>query len=102
MFDPHVKRRINETIQFAKNWEADISDVMLVPCERDNDPLGYQAVFFTAEQKRNAASIRDFTVGASHLVPRLASLKKAGYDAPMTKKAITLLEEHLGTDFFNA
>jgi hypothetical protein len=101
MFDPRVKRKPLESEAVLRNWEADIQDVALEPCDRTEDPLGYHVVYHTGGKLR-AATVKDYVIGASHLVKRLASLKKAGYDAPMTQKAIALLEKRLGTEYFHA
>lgn len=77
----------------SENWESDIRDVTIETS--DADPLGYHAVFHLSE-----ASLQKpvtFKVGASLLGQRAKSLALAGYKAPMTKKAITLLEMRLGT-----
>ena len=103
MFDPRLRRRTPERDAplLLQNWEADISDVIVERCDRNEDPLGYQVVFCASEKMR-AVAINNFVIGASHLVQRLASLKKAGYDAPMTQKAIAMLEKRLGTEYFHA
>lgn len=101
MFDPRIRRRLPEKQVVPQNWEADIHDVRLEKCDRSEDPLGYHVIFFTGEKLR-AAAVKSYVIGASHLVQRLASLKKAGYDAPMTQKAIALLEARLGTEYFHA
>ena len=101
MFDPRVRRRSPEQDAIPRNWEADIQDVELEPCDRTEDPLGYHVVYYTGERLR-AAAVKNYVIGASNLVKRLASLKKAGYEAPMTQKAIAMLENRLGTEYFHA
>lgn len=101
MFDPRVKRKAPEReAALQQNWEADIHTVELERCDRTEDPLGYKVVFYTGEQIRAAA--KTYVIGASHLVKRLASLRRAGYEAPMTQHAIKMLEKHLGTEYFTA
>lgn len=83
---------------FAKNWEQNIKQVSVEACDRKEDPLGYRAIFFT----RDTASqhdVRDdrFVIGASYLAQREFNLSKAGYKAPMTSRAINLIEQKLGS-----
>jgi hypothetical protein len=80
----------------TKNWEADIKHVELEPCASDVDPLGYRAVFLLTPESANAENRKSFAIGASFLPKREQNLTKAGFDAPMTQKAIALLENRLG------
>lgn len=84
-----------------KNWEKEISHVCVEACDCSEDPLGYRAAFFVDDAQRKAleeaaASEPAFTVGASFLVQRQENLVKSGYSAPMTEKAIALIERKLG------
>lgn len=80
----------------GKNWERNIRHVHIEPCERDEDPLGLRAVFIMEDT--------NFIVGASFLAQRWHNLKKAGFAAPMTRKAIKIIENHIGRTLpdFNA
>lgn len=90
-------RRILSNPFFLKNWEADIAEVKVEPCERHEDPLGYRAVF--AMERRNPAGKirRTFAIGASLLAQRERNLARAGYKVPMTHRAIAMIEAKLGT-----
>lgn len=86
---------------YKNNWEADIGDVFIEACSENEDPLGLRAVFVKDKNriyisKRNQDFDR-YTIGASYLKSRLERLLDAGFDAPMTKKALNLIdEERLG------
>jgi len=84
----------------SKSWEENVRDVMLEPCETGDDPLGYRAVFYLTPEARFAAeeSLEEkcFSVGASLLSQREQHIVRAGYKAPMTRKAIQLLKEMTG------
>jgi hypothetical protein len=80
----------------AKNWEADIKHVELEACDTDVDPLGYRAVFMLTPESASAENRKSFTIGASFLPKREHNLQKAGFSAPMTQKAIALIENRLG------
>jgi hypothetical protein len=78
----------------AKNWEADIHAVELeASCD---DPLGYKAVFLLSREAAKAEQRKSFIIGASFLAKRVNNLTRAGFQAPMTRKAISLVENRLG------
>lgn len=77
----------------AYNWESNIERIDVEQCEALDDPLGYRAVFHL---ERDEDHTKSFAVGASFLAQRAANLFKAGYQAPMTEKAIALIEGRLG------
>lgn len=77
-----------------ENWESDIRDVQIEPCAAGEDPLGYRAVFVMMNSASKASDI-SFRVGASELRQRARSLAVAGFNAPMTKKAIAMIENKL-------
>ena len=79
-----------------RNWEADIESVKIEACESGDDPLGYRAVFVLDEEKARMEKKKSFVIGASFLAKRQFNLLKAGYDAPMTHRAIALIESELG------
>ncbi|MBX2834695.1 MAG: hypothetical protein KTR28_06960 [Micavibrio sp.] len=75
-----------------KNWEDDIAQVLVESCDRSVDPLGYRAVFYQHEPMVKPA----FVIGASFLKQRHENLMRTGYAAPMTERAINLIEHKLG------
>lgn len=78
----------------AKNWEKSIQHVYVERCDPAEDPLGFRAVFSMEDN--------DFAVGASYLAQRWQNLKKAGFAAPMTQKAMALIEEKIGRALHSA
>lgn len=84
---------MNNSYFTKKNWEHDVTNVAIEPCDSGEDPSGFRAVFYLSEDRKEPIS---FTVGASTLAQRAKSLAMAGYNAPMTKKAISLLQDRLG------
>ncbi|MGB4106541.1 MAG: hypothetical protein WBK55_01940 [Alphaproteobacteria bacterium] len=82
---------MNYSFYSPENWESDIREVTIESC--DADPLGFMAVFTLSEASaKNGIS---FKIGASTLAQRARSLSLAGYKAPMTKKAIAMLESRM-------
>ncbi|MCE7886881.1 MAG: hypothetical protein DYH13_05165 [Alphaproteobacteria bacterium PRO2] len=82
---------MNYSFYSRENWESDIREVTIESC--DADPLGFMAVFTLSEASaKNGIS---FKIGASTLAQRAKSLSLAGYSAPMTKKAIAMLESRM-------
>lgn len=75
------------------NWEEDIDDVVLETCEQDEDPSGYRVVFYKDPMNMYATDEDSYSIGASYLKNRLDKLRRAGFDAPMTKKAINLIDK---------
>jgi len=82
-----------QRVFLQKNWESDIFDVEIESCGVSEDPLGFRAVFFLSDTEKNDKVT--FRVGASALAQRARNLALAGYQAPMTQKAICLLEARL-------
>jgi hypothetical protein len=83
---------------FERNWEEDIGQVSVEPCDPKEDPLGYVAVFFVNERREQLSGWKkSFSIGASYLARRAHNLDRAGYTAPMTRRAIDLIEGKLGT-----
>jgi hypothetical protein len=101
MFDPHLRPKSVGGESTLQNWEADIHDIEVLKCDKAEDPLGYHVVFYTGERLR-AAAVKNYVIGASHLAQRLNNLRKAGFDAPMTQRAIAMLEKNLGSGFYHA
>ena len=77
-----------------KNWEDEISSVRVEACGCEEDPLGYRAVFVLNQEE---AHKNTFAIGASLLPQREDNLRKSGYKAPMTHKAIALIESKIGS-----
>ena len=80
----------------AKNWESDIRKVFIEPCDEAEAPLGYRAVFYLKQAAAHVKNQSHFAIGASFLSDRINNLSKAGYVAPMTRRAITLVERQMG------
>lgn len=73
------------------NWESDVQEIAVEVC--DGDPSGYRVVFYKSDDNSES-----YSIGASFLKKRLAKLRKAGFDAPMTKEAIKIMyQKHLRT-----
>ena len=81
----------------SRNWETNIEYVSVKACDKSEDPLGFKAVFHLEKNDESQLQAHTFEVGASFLAQRELNLKNAGFKAPMTGKAITLIEEQLGT-----
>ena len=76
------------------NWENDIEDVMLESCDKAEDPSGFRVVFYRQDAHGiTEGSSEAYRMGASYLKTRLKKLSRAGFDAPMTKKAIELINQ---------
>ena len=80
----------------SRNWETDIRKVLVEPCDENEDPLGYKAVFLLNQEKARAERKKSFVIGASFLAQREHHLVKAGYSAPMTQQAISMIEDKIG------
>jgi len=97
MFDPKPKRCSSELPYFLSNWEQDVCDVALESCSADEDPLGVRVHFFTQDSKAHLKP--SYSVGGSMLEKRLHCLRKAGYDAPMTSRALDIINSSKYTDY---
>ncbi len=80
------------------NWEEDIKDVNIEPCDYKEDPSGYRVVYYADDKNAKHKKIRNkiensYSIGASCLAKRLRRLKKAGFSAPMTEKAIRIISQ---------
>lgn len=97
---PRSGEILNQTLSnnplFLRNWEADIGGVKIESCGSEYDPLGYRAVFFFSREAERAQKNKSFVIGASFLAQRAENLRRAGYEAPMTKKAIADIEAKIG------
>ncbi len=87
---------IRNPLLSSKNWENNIRSVVVEPCEQAEDKIGYKAIFYLTFEAAKETGKQSFEIGASFLAQRLYNLKKAGYTAPMTDKAITSIENKLG------
>ncbi len=83
---------MNYSFYSPENWESDIRDVTIETS--DADPMGFMAVFTLSDASLKQPSI-SFRVGASTLAQRAKSLSLAGYNAPMTKKAIAMVKSRM-------
>ncbi len=69
------------------NWEYDIQDVSVEVCESHEDPLELRVIY------HSQADDSEYRIGASYLNDRLKKLRRAGFDAPMTKKAMNIIDQ---------
>ncbi len=74
------------------NWEEDIDDIIIETCNKDEDPTGYR-VKFCKDPVTGLDNDNCYCIGASYLKNRLDKLRRAGFDAPMTKKALNLIDK---------
>lgn len=87
-----VRRKLSDAL-FLRNWESGIKNVSVEPCDKNEDPLGYRAVFSVDRERMGPET---FVIGASLLAQREMNLSKVGYKAPMTQRAIDMVEAQLG------
>lgn len=85
------KGRGKNPVSFS-NWEDDVSGIVLESCAADEDPSGYRVVYHKYPLKANVPDSNQYSIGGSYLKNRLEKLNRAGFDAPMTKKAINMLK----------
>ena len=90
-----LKKSAVKSLQ-EKNWEQDIDQVCIEPCDFKQDPMGYCAVFYQKRKTGMTGFAKSFVIGASFLSQRESSLSKVGYSAPMTNKAIAMIERKTG------
>lgn len=92
-----MRRTFSEYIQSGnvtpRNWEEGVREVTIESCDRADDPMGYRAVFYLRHESARAEARKSFVVGASFLEARKVQISKAGYDAPMTQKAIGMVQK---------
>ncbi len=89
----HLARARKDRISVVANWENDVRDVVLESCEPDEDPTGYRAVYHKVPANSSKAGRDKFSIGASYLKRRLETLSSAGFEAPMTRKAMNMLDQ---------
>lgn len=75
------------------NWEEDIKDIRVEQCDKEEDPLGYRVIYFRMIDELKDDSTNSYSIGASYLKNRLRKLRKAGFIAPMTQRAIELIDK---------
>tara|TARA_B100001989_G_C24468905_1_gene428168 strand:- start:37 stop:363 length:327 start_codon:yes stop_codon:yes gene_type:complete len=89
----HLEKVISDNRFRSRNWEEDIDDVTLEECDFNEDPTGFKVRFHRQGMKAKFEDSFDtFHIGASFLNKRYQRILEAGYIAPMTEKAISLLE----------
>jgi len=96
MRKPFQKKDIQNPLQGARNWEDNISSVVIEPCPKTEDPIGYKAIFYLTFEAARKTQKKTFEIGASFLAQRRHSLSKAGYKVPMTILAIEKIESATG------
>jgi len=78
---------------FLANWEEDIEEVAVEVCDDEEDASGYHVVFYKRCANIGEDLTESYIIGASFLKKRLKKLRKAGFDAPMTKEAINIIKQ---------
>ena len=96
MRQPFQNKNIRNPLQGARNWEENISSVVIEQCDRSEDPIGYKAIFYLTFEAARKTQKKTFEIGASFLAQRSHNLSKAGYAVPMTLQAIEKIEAQLG------
>ncbi len=91
MFDPRYSHSVRSSPFDIKrsNWECDICDVLVERCNISEDPSGFSVTYY----KNYFNDDHSFQIGASYLKDRLKKLSRAGFDAPMTKKALNIIDQ---------
>lgn len=87
----HFSKHNSISAYAPANWEGDIHEVIVELCE--DDPSGFCATFYRNESDAEQETSHVYRVGASFLKNRLKKLRRAGFDAPMTKKAIRIIDK---------
>lgn len=82
-----------QSICHPANWESDIADVSVEACNMEEDPSGYRVTFYKNNPRRFHQDDESYSIGASYLENRLSKLARAGFDAPMTQKAINMIDQ---------
>ncbi|GEM_PF-4078145 len=75
------------------NWEEDIQEVIVEPCDTNEDETGYRAVYYKDHSDISHDLVESYIIGASFLKNRLKKLRRAGFDAPMTKEALNIISQ---------
>ncbi len=91
-----IRRERQQDTSLPKNWEEEIINVLIEPCDLNEDPLGFRAIFEIDAEKARLDKQKQFIIGASFLAKRVMNLQKIGYNAPMTQRAIALIESKMG------
>ena len=94
MFNPGLSSRAHLIHEYhSANWESDVIDVAIEVCDTEEDPSGYRVTYYTDVDSICHKAEDSYRIGASFLQTRLKKLKRAGFDAPMTKKAINMINK---------
>ena len=96
MRKPFQNQKTQNPLQSNRNWEENISSVVIEPCSPSEDPIGYKAIFYLTFEAARKTKKKTFEIGASFLAQRRHSLCKAGYKVPMTLLAIEKIEKEMG------
>lgn len=75
------------------NWEEDVNGVLIENCKEEVDPSGIRVVYCKDPLDVCVPDEKNYSIGASYLKNRLEKLRRAGFDAPMTKKAINMIDK---------
>ncbi len=90
------KKDVKNPLQGSRNWEENIRSVVIETCDKQEDPIGYKAIFYLTLEAARKTHKKSFEIGASFLIQRQQSLHKAGYKVPMTLLAIEKVEAKIG------
>ena len=94
MYDSSHSARARSNFGYRPaNWEADVQDVVVETCGEEEDPSGFRVIFYTNEVDLVHEDENSYSIGASYLQNRLKKLTRAGFDAPMTKKAMNIIDQ---------
>lgn len=89
-------RTAQNSLNSSRNWEENVLQVIVKPCDLGQDPVGYKAIFYLNADCSQKTKKEYFEIGASFLAQRMHNLVKAGYEAPMTVTAIEAIEKRIG------
>ena len=92
MFDPHISAP-QKTMFDGGNWEKDVRSVVLEACDKGDDPTGLCVIFLVGDERPLSQRVNSYRVGASYLRKRLEGIRRAGFEAPMTVRAIEMVEK---------
>lgn len=93
MFDPSLASRSRSCRgRPFDNWENDIEDVAVEACDKTEDPTGYRILYYKSENQSVQEKVKAYCVGGSLLKNRLKKLKHAGFEAPMTQRALHMID----------
>ncbi len=95
MYDSNflTKSEIKKRPLSALNWEEDIKAISIHKCRIEDDPMGFRVTFVRSGEENRRNRENQYSIGASYLKNRLKKLNKAGFNAPMTQKAINIIDQ---------